>query len=803
MIEQSGTTSATRVANPLRWLEPGALANSVLLNECFQERCLNPGERVGPYQIVRELGRGGMGIVYLAERCDGHFAQRVAVKTVQSRPTEVAHALFVRERQILADFKHANVSRLLDGGNHRDGWLWCAMELVEGATLDVFIAERNPSLRSRLDLMLQLCEAVSAAHARSLLHRDIKPGNVMLDIDGTVKLLDFGIASWKQSAPESGAESPESTAPIHAFTPKWASPEQLCGGSIGPASDQHQLGQLLRFVCADRMPEGVRRQELESIIERATQEAVEQRYGSVAEMADDMERWIAKRPVRAMPSTPTYLLRSAIGRHPWQAGLIFAALSSAVLITIWNQQRLQGERDLAIAAQAQAQYEAQTASSINSFLIEDLLRLADPNVSQDAEMTLRTALAHAAENIPLRFDERPEIAVRLHTTLGRGLRGLDAFATAQQQFEQAHALAQSVLPTGDPAALAVHLWHADLEIEQTQYEAAHERLVELVAAANAALGPQDELTLTAQAMQLTARFYVGIDQIQTLAELDSLQTELDAQLGRDANIAIQTLKRRAQMYNSVERLEQSEMLHRSHIERVSAKYGADHSATHLGNMSRAVVLGKLRRPQQALTLVAQSRTALARIFGYDSAAHFSAMNVHSRILFDLGRVDESIALVKEAIAGGARLLGQDHDLVAESYLNLGGILVRSVRIAEGIDVYRESLRIRQARYPADHVDVLTTQTLLGDAYRQHGALQQAIPLLDAAVGGLQKTLSADRPELANARYRWAQLQLALGRPELARLPLQQSVLVFARIWPLEHPRRALAEQLLAELPPTQ
>lgn len=793
------STGSTAV-NPLRWLEPGALATSLLLRECFEERVLRPDERVGAFRIVREIGRGGMGIVYLGERCDGQFEQRVAVKSVQGGTSTLAHDLFVRERQILADFRHAHVARLLDGGSRSDGLLWCAMELVEGATLETFIAEHAPSLEALLALLLQLCDAVSAAHARALLHRDIKPGNVMVDADGSTKLLDFGIATWRQ--PDAGADAFQpSDDRIRAYTPNWASPEQLRHDVIGPASDQHQLGQLLRYVSDGRLPTGERRRELEAIIRRATDAEPEARYGSVVEFADDIRRWLARRPVRAMGSAPGYLLRSLVRRHPWQAGAVVLALGIALLATIWNQHRLQAERDLALAAQAQAQYEAQTASAVNHFLLDDLLPLSDPNVSQDADIQLLTLLQRAAETIPTRFRDRPEVAVRLHTTLGRSLRGLDEFEAAQQQFERAHAVAIASLSAGDPGALEAQLWHADLEIAQTRYQAAHERLSRLVEAAGAALGTMAELTLSAQAMKLTARFDAGVDQIDTLARLDSLQEQLDAHLGPDSIVSIRTLQRRAQMYNSVERLEQSEQLHLAHIDRVSRKYGSDHSATHLGRMSYAVVLGKLRRPEQAITLAEQSRVALARIFGADSVAHLAAKNVQSRILFDLGRIDESIALVKQALAGRIERMGADHDHVAESYLNMGGILVRSGRIAEGIDAYRESLRIREARYPADHVDVLTTKTLLGDAYRQNGNLPQAIPLLDAAVEGLQRTLSEDRPELANARYRWAQLQLALDQPERARLPLQQALDVFSRIWPPEHPRRASAAELLDGLPP--
>src|SRR5688500_8009059 len=164
-----------------------------------------PGSRVGPYRIVAKLGHGGMAIVYLAERADGEFEQRVALKLVRADPgfsPEDARELLRRERQILASLQHPRIARLLDGGTTDDGALWFAMEAVEGERIDRWCDARHAALPARLGLFLQVCDAVQFAHAHLLVHRDLKPSNILVTRDGEVKLLDFGIAAIAQPGAE-------------------------------------------------------------------------------------------------------------------------------------------------------------------------------------------------------------------------------------------------------------------------------------------------------------------------------------------------------------------------------------------------------------------------------------------------------------------------------------------------------------------------------------------------------------------------------------------------------------------------
>jgi serine/threonine protein kinase len=217
-----------------------------------------PGTRIGPYRILEEAGRGGMAAVYLAERDDGQFRKRVALKLVRAGviPEDELLRRFREERQILAELEHPGIARLLDGGVTEAGLPWLAMEYVEGMPIERYCDERRLDIVARLALFCAVCDAVQYAHRRRIVHRDLKPGNILVaepageeESAGQVKLLDFGIA--RLLAPESGAEAAERTRPgLRLLTPEYASPEQLRGDAVTPAADVYALGVLLyRLLC--------------------------------------------------------------------------------------------------------------------------------------------------------------------------------------------------------------------------------------------------------------------------------------------------------------------------------------------------------------------------------------------------------------------------------------------------------------------------------------------------------------------------------------------------------------------------
>ncbi|MDQ3802846.1 MAG: protein kinase [Acidobacteriota bacterium] len=344
--------------------------------------------RLGAYKILREIGRGGMGAVFLAERSDGEFQQKVALKLVRRGfATPDLTRRFRRERQILASLNHPNIARLLDGGVSTDGEPFLVMEYVEGVRIDAYCGEHNLSTGERLRLFLAVCRGVSYAHQHLVVHRDIKPSNILVTSEGVPKLLDFGIA--KLLGAEHGDEHTQTT--LHAFTPEYASPEQVLGASITTASDVYSLGVLLDELLHGARPSsggrpavggwrsesGGRRKtvatnlptnheearagrkaagrksvsaELKNIIAMARREEPARRYASVAQFAEDVQRYLDGRPVRAQKDSFTYRAGKFVRRNKVGVAAVFLVALSLVVglaAALWQANVARRERDRA------------------------------------------------------------------------------------------------------------------------------------------------------------------------------------------------------------------------------------------------------------------------------------------------------------------------------------------------------------------------------------------------------------------------------------------------------------------------
>jgi non-specific serine/threonine protein kinase/serine/threonine-protein kinase len=368
-----------------RFLDAPALALSAdfLGEDGPNERA---GQRVGPYRIIREIGRGGMGAVYLAERDDGEFDQSVALKLVRrSLGDSDLRRRFRQERQILASLNHPNIARLLDGGVSADGEPYLAMEYVEGARVDDYCDAGRLTAHARLRLFLEICRGVSYAHQNLVVHRDIKPSNILVTKEGTPKLLDFGIAKLL----DEGHGDDQTRTDLRAFTPDYASPEQVRGGRVTTASDVYSLGVLLQdLLNGERASVGARPlargwrsasvgrtvatnlqtnekgdgwereagrpqrlgPELRNIIAMARREEPERRYASVAQFAEDVQNYLEGHPVRAQKDSFTYRAGKFVRRNRaavTAAALVLVALIAGLALALWQAEVARRERDRA------------------------------------------------------------------------------------------------------------------------------------------------------------------------------------------------------------------------------------------------------------------------------------------------------------------------------------------------------------------------------------------------------------------------------------------------------------------------
>ena len=384
-------------------------------------------EALGDYRILGLLADGGMGQVFRAERADGRFDREVAIKMpIGSIVNASARQRFLREQRILAEMQHPNICQLFDAGITDGNQPFIVMELVAGDTLPKHCQNQGLSLRARLELFAQVVDAVAFAHSRLVIHRDLKPSNTLVDENGNPKLLDFGIAK------SLGADEEETRTAAHLLTPRYASPEQLLGGTVTVASDLFQLGLLLYETLLGEPPddapleERIRRfstghevdfpaasrelpREITAIIRQCTRLDPAARYASASTLRNDLDAYLRDEPVRALNTGKLYALGKFFVRNRASASIALLAVGAIVLTTLLQLDRLAEERDL---AQRQSLLAEESLQVLASFF-----NRANPFFSQGEEMTARQILEFGESRLDERLNDQPEVQARLYYEL--------------------------------------------------------------------------------------------------------------------------------------------------------------------------------------------------------------------------------------------------------------------------------------------------------------------------------------------------------------------------------------------------
>jgi len=419
------------------------------------------GQLIGAYRLVSELGRGGMGTVYLGERADGAFQKRVAVKILKrGMDSDEIVRRFEVERQILAGLDHENVARLQDGGTTGDGQPYFVLEYVAGLPIDQFCSDRNLPVRERLRLVLGVCEAVASAHRNLVIHRDLKPANILVTGTGKLKLLDFGIAKILSGDGEPELSLTTGTAPL---TLRYASPEQVRPGPITTATDVYALGVLLHELVSESRPydlEGLSRaqaeeavcelppvapsfvsrpglvpralvKDLDTVVLKALHKDPMRRFGTVEQLAEDLRRLLAGSPVLSRPESFSYIAGKYLRRHRWR--VVAAVVSLLSLISFSAVMAVQRSR---IAQQAEEiALERDRAAGIKDFLLS-FLRLPEPSRARGESLTVREAFETAATRLP---ETHPDLETQadLLDVFGNVFRNLRLLGEARPHLEAA------------------------------------------------------------------------------------------------------------------------------------------------------------------------------------------------------------------------------------------------------------------------------------------------------------------------------------------------------------------------------
>lgn len=630
------------------------------------------GALLGAWRLVRPLGEGGMGRVCLAERADGAYAQQAAIKLVRVGSGPDAQARFAHERQILAGLNHPHIARLLDGGQTPQGSPFLVMEYVDGETLDAWCARQGLDLAGRLALFDALCDAVAYAHRRLVIHCDIKPANVLVDREGRLRLLDFGVAQIEG----------ETTGGPAGLTPAYASPEQIAGQVPGVASDIFSLGRVLaELVRPLALPAG-RRAELDAILARATATDPARRYGDVAALQQDLRRLQRHQPVQALRHRRRYVLRKWLRRN-WPWALAGGALLAAGGAFTW---RLALERDRALAAELRAQDEARTASEVSDFLV-NLFNDADNTRQQRAsELRAVTLLEHGHQRLLRELADRPQQRALLLTRLGRVLENLGQTERATQLYGE-----------------AIDAYH---QLGQPQ------NLPELY---NALTFSLNRLGFFRRALRVVEDWQRDAPPADAeIAHIDNAFGVVLANLGRPDEARTHMVRALASAGQAPDRPDPARLNERAHAYYANlalVELAAHHpvEAERLARLAldpNGVTIYR-RRNILALALMDQGRTeaALEQMRLADAAyvQRFGELNGRHRVLGDLGwlqlragRLDEAEKTLRLALQC-ARDSGEDHlPLGAQTLGRLGDVLVARGDRNGALQAYDEALRIEVA-----------------------------------------------------------------------------------------------------------
>lgn len=769
----------------------------------------SPGDRVGPYRIVRLLGQGGMGSVYLAEREGDSFTQYVALKLMRSGFADPRlEDRLMSERRILARLEHPGIARLIDGGATTAGQPYFAMEYVEGSAVVDYCDEKRLPIAERLRLFLHVCAAVHYAHQQLVVHRDLKPNNILVNSAGNPKLLDFGIA--KVLDPEEGLEGGTRTAPW--ITPAYASPEQVRGERASTLSDVYALGILLyellsgrrpydvesgspaeieRIVCRqipdrpsvlalrgtgapDRdgdptsptskqrshsrntTPERLRRRlagDLDTIVLKALAKDPARRYSSVEQFAEDIRRHLDGRPVLARPDSLGYRVSKLVQRH--RAAAAAAAVILLILVAYGATVTVQNRR-VSLALE-QARVEADRSTQLTDLLMG---LFENPGTTggdaQAARELLGQGLARAE-----RMAGRPAAQGQMLAALGQVYFHLGEYDLAAPLLERAIEVQRNT--HGDR-----HINVAESLVALGQVYRLMSRLPESEAlfrealeTERAILGPTNpRIAKTMGRLSLTLRDagnYAAAEPL--IREALSMQRRL---LPEDHPDLAQSVNNLAALLRRMGEFETAEALYREALEMRRRIYEGDHPdlAESLNNL--ALQLVQSGDPEGAEPLYREAVAMYRRLFGEEHPYVATVTRNLGSVVRRLGDLDEAERLYREALSVARGAHGDEHPEVASGLFALAFVLGDRRDFDDAEPYFRQALEMRRRLLGEEHPIVATSLRGLGAMYRDKGELDSAETVLGEAVRIARKALGDDHVTTASALH---ELGATLGEQE--------------------------------------
>ena len=687
---------------------------------------IDVGRRLGAWRLLERIGEGGMGTVFLAERDDDEYRRRVAIKLIRGFPDEDRLERLRTERQILADLDHPNIAALLDGGSDH-GQPWLAMEYIDGEPLDQWCATRGLSLLDRARLLIRVVQAVQYAHQRLVIHRDIKPGNVLVGANGEPKLLDFGIAKLVETT-----EPDEQETRLRYYTPRYSSPEQIEGRAISTLSDVYSLGRLIETTLKAGQDDRILPREPAAIIERATCTDPAERYSSAGALAADLQRWLDGHAVEALARRRGYRAWRFVVRHR----LGVSALALALAVTAMLVSQLAAERRDARLAAARAE---QTLAFLTG-----LIESARPEVAQGQDLTVAEVLDRG-ENQLASSESSPELRAGIAVTLASAWHSLDDFPRAGRLYRLA---AEHSGLTGDRSGeLRARAKARVVATRANQVREVEAEAIEVLAAirnwrsANAELRA-DVLNDWAVWANDAGR---AAEAREALLEVVRLRAELGdeaALAASEHNLALAE-DRLGNAAASMELAERS-------LARKRRVLGPDHPSTLLGLRTAAIAARHLGDFDRSDLLLDELLAQRVRLFGADDPALAEDYNERGNAVHDAGNYARAIELYQQSLGLDARLDGSPG---RHLYLNnLAAAHEDRGDFATAEPVLRESLALREQRFGRDHPRSLRARLNLARLWLRLQRPQEAQALAQEVLEGYRQSLGADHRHTRHAEW---------------------------------------------------
>ncbi len=709
-----------------------------------------PGQ-IGPFRILRRLGRGGMGSVWLGQREGREFVQQVAIKLLHDiDDSTLTSARLRRERQVLATLQHPNIARLVDGGELDDGTPWVAMEHVDGISLARYAQTHHAGLRARLRLFLQLLDAVAYAHRHLVVHRDIKPENVLVDGDGHVKLLDFGIAKLLDDS--IAGQAAQAMTVAGAMTPAYASPEQLLGRPVTTQTDVYSLGVVLYELLSGSLPfppeDGLAplalqnricttqaappsqarsapvsprrlRGDLDRIVLKALRKEPERRYASVEALAEDLKRYLDGRPVTARPDSLRYRLGKFVARNPLGVAVSLLLLLTVLAFAItsrWQATRFAAQRD-------RAQTEAAAAQQVATYMI-DLFQVPDPVESARRDLSARDLLDKAAASLPEQIQDAPKLRARMMHVIGLSYANIGDFKAAEKMLEGALAIREAEFGADS------------LQVSDTLNRLGNVyRMYGQLGKADAALS---------RALDIRRKLATGPS--HDLADAWNNVGLLKYQLG-DYAAALRDLKHAIDMHRAVA--------------------GKDTQVVAIAWNNRALALQSLGRYREAEREVREA-IRIKQTLGLDGRSTMvNSQAVLASLLVDQGQLDEALALRRKTLARRRILYPQGHPSLVAGLINMGQLQLLLGHAASARQNLVEALDWARKIDSASGLLTARAELALGRLALARGDISVAHQQIKRALAARRAAMAADNPALARARYFAAVADLAADNTDAA------------------------------------